>query len=68
MLNDFLNNLVFIIALMMVVEAIFPFLSPRQWKLLLLRLLTVDNKSLRIMAFISMIAGVVVLNLVDATF
>lgn len=62
------HNVIFIIALVMVVEGIMPFLSPDRWKQYLLKMLTLDSRTIRIMGFISMILGAFILTLVDPTF
>ena len=63
-----LHNVIFIIAIVMVVEGILPFLSPERWKQYLLKMLTLNTKTIRIMGFISMILGAFILTLVDPTF
>lgn len=63
-----LDNIVFIIAIVMVFEGILPFLAPQQWKRMLFLILTVDDKKLRRVALASMLIGVFLLYVVDPTF
>ncbi len=67
-MNHLLDNIVFIIALVMIAEGIMPFLSPTRWKKLLLKMLSIDDRTLRIIAFIMMLVGVVLLSIIDPVF
>lgn len=55
--DDFLRA----IALVMVIEGMLPFLSPSRLRISFLRIAAMDDKSLRRMGFVTMIAGVVLL-------
>ena len=61
---DFLSA----IALVLVLEGIMPFVSPEKWKRLLFMVTQKNNQTLRIMGFISMMLGLVVLTLVHQIF
>ncbi|MEJ2395242.1 MAG: DUF2065 domain-containing protein [Candidatus Thiodiazotropha sp.] len=52
-------------ALLLVLEGIWPFLSPDTMRQMLLMLVQQDNRSLRISGLISMISGVVLLYFVN---
>jgi uncharacterized protein YjeT (DUF2065 family) len=53
------------ISLMLVIEGIIPFLYPGRWRQLVAALSDIDNASLRLMGLGSMIAGVVLLYVVN---
>ena len=53
------------ISLMLVIEGIIPFLHPGRWRQLVAALASVDDTALRLMGLGSMIAGVVLLYLVN---
>jgi uncharacterized protein len=53
------------LALLLVLEGIWPFLSPDTMRQMLLMLVQQDNRSLRISGLISMISGVVLLYFVN---
>ncbi len=55
------------VALMLVIEGIMPFLSPTRWRQMMIRLATFQDRALRIMGFLSMIAGVLLLYLIHLT-
>jgi hypothetical protein len=50
-------------ALMLVLEGIFPFLSPGRFKEVLQSILQTDERHIRVAGFLSMVAGVVLLYL-----
>lgn len=52
------------IALLLVIEGIMPFLNPTGWRRTLRAVSEMDNKSLRIIGFFSMVGGVMLLYLV----
>lgn len=58
------NNLLAALALMLVVEGILPFLSPTALRRTLQALGQMDDRSLRVMGLVSMLAGVLLLYLV----
>ena len=55
------HDLLVAIALMLVIEGVLPFLNPAQMRKLLLQMAELDDKTLRIAGFSSMLAGVVLL-------
>ena len=60
-----MQNFLTAIALMLVIEGILPFLNPAGLRRTLLMLAEQDDRSLRIMGLISMVAGVAMLYLVN---
>ena len=52
------------VALFLVVEGIIPFLSPRNFRNLMLRLSSKPDRSLRIAGLVSMLCGVILMYLV----
>ncbi|MFC1309911.1 MAG: DUF2065 domain-containing protein [gamma proteobacterium symbiont of Ctena orbiculata] len=59
------HDLLVALALFLVIEGIWPFLSPNSMREVLLMLTQQDNRSLRISGFISMASGVILLYLVN---
>jgi uncharacterized protein YjeT (DUF2065 family) len=53
------------LALVLVLEGMLPFLSPKKWRDTMLQAAQLPDKVLRIMGFISMLAGVVILYIVQ---
>jgi uncharacterized protein YjeT (DUF2065 family) len=49
------------LALMLVLEGIFPFLSPRSWRLAMLRLIQQRDRAVRVMGLLSMVVGTVIM-------
>jgi uncharacterized protein YjeT (DUF2065 family) len=49
------------LALMLVLEGMLPFISPRRWRLAMLRLIQQHDRALRIMGLLSMAAGTVMM-------
>lgn len=60
MIVNFLSAL----ALVLVLEGIMPFACTDRWKKLLFKIIEQDEKVLRILGFISMLAGVILLTVV----
>ena len=52
------------LALVLVIEGILPFLSPRSWREAMAQAAQMPDKALRVMGLVSMLAGVVILYLV----
>jgi hypothetical protein len=52
------------LALVLVIEGMLPFLSPKSWRDAMSQAVQLPDKVLRIMGFVSMLAGVIVLYLV----
>ena len=57
------HDLLAAVALVMVIEGILPFLSPRTTRQLMLQVAQSDDRSLRVAGLVSMVLGVVVLYL-----
>ncbi len=55
------NDLLAALALMLVLEGILPFLSPGAMRRTLLQMQQLDDRTLRIAGFISMLAGLLLL-------
>jgi len=55
------ENLLPALALVLVIEGILPFLSPRTWRDAMLQAGRLPDRALRVMGLISMFAGVVIL-------
>jgi len=55
------QELLIAVALLLVIEGILPFLSPTTMRGILLRMLEMDDKSLRISGLVSMLIGVIML-------
>lgn len=51
--------------LMLVIEGMLPFISPRRWRLVVLTMLNMSDEQIRKMGFFSMVAGVLLLYLVN---
>lgn len=60
MLEHFLSAF----ALLMVFEGMLPFLSPDTWRQTLSKLMQQNDRNLRVIGFVSMMAGVILLYLV----
>ena len=58
------NDLLAAIALVLVLEGLMPFLSPEQWKKAMARILQMDDRTVRVVGFFSMVGGALLLYLV----
>ncbi len=67
-MSNLIDNIAFIIALVMIAEGIMPFLSPSLWKKFLLKAINIDDKTLRIIALVMMLLGVGLLSIIDPYF
>lgn len=56
--NNFWQTLAIAFCLLLVLEGILPFLSPRSWKQMMAQLLTLPDTYLRLWGIASMLAGV----------
>ncbi len=63
--SPFWKHLLIAFSLALVIEGILPFLYPSRWRRLVAQLAVIDDKTLRMMGLISMIAGVGLLFLVS---
>ncbi len=59
------HNFLAALALLLVVEGVFPFLSPGRWRRFLAILLQQDDFRLRVMGLISMLTGLFLLYIVE---
>jgi len=59
------DDLIRAVALLLVFEGIMPFLSPDGWRQAMQQVSQFPNKTLRIIGFVSMLAGVVILFLMQ---
>jgi uncharacterized protein YjeT (DUF2065 family) len=53
------------LALVLVIEGMWPFLAPARWRALLLRVASLEDKQLRTIGFASMAAGLVLLQVLQ---
>ncbi len=53
------------VCLVLVIEGVIPFLYPRRWKELVAVLATIDDRSMRLMGFGSMLVGTTLLYLIN---
>ena len=60
-----LHDLFVALSLLLVIEGVMPFLAPDGLRRMLLEVIRQDNRSLRVAGFISMLAGVGLLYLVN---
>ena len=68
-MNDsMLNVTLTAIALMLVMEGILPFLSPNKFRQFMARIANQHDKAIRIMGFVTMIAGAMLMTLVHYGF
>jgi uncharacterized protein YjeT (DUF2065 family) len=52
------------LCLVLVIEGIVPFLYPRRWRALALSLAKIDDRTMRIAGFVSMVLGTLLLYLI----
>ena len=64
MMDVIWNDLLAAIALLLVIEGMVPFLNPKSLRQMLATVSQLDDRTLRIVGFISMIIGVVLLSIV----
>lgn len=62
---DMWQELLIALALLLIIEGIMPFLSPRGMKQLMQTMLQMDDQSIRISGFVSMILGLILLYIVN---
>lgn len=56
------HELLIAFSLVMIIEGIIPFISPVQWRTVVLTVARSSDKQIRIVGLVSMLAGVVLLN------
>ncbi len=59
------HDLLVALALMLVIEGIWPFLNPNSMRKILLMVVQNDNRSMRLSGLVSMVSGVILLYLVN---
>ncbi|HCS26326.1 MAG TPA: DUF2065 domain-containing protein [Spongiibacteraceae bacterium] len=59
------HELLIAFSLVMIIEGIIPFISPVQWRTVVLTVARSSDKQIRIVGLVSMLAGVVLLNWVQ---
>ncbi|MEJ2403983.1 MAG: DUF2065 domain-containing protein [Candidatus Thiodiazotropha sp.] len=59
------HDLLVALALMLVLEGIWPFLNPNNMRKILLIVIQNDNRSMRLSGLVSMVSGVILLYLVN---
>lgn len=57
------DKLLSALALVMIIEGLWPFVSPDRWRNALLRIVTLDDRALRVAGLASMCVGLLVLHL-----
>ncbi|GAB4393600.1 MAG: DUF2065 domain-containing protein [Gammaproteobacteria bacterium] len=55
------QNFLAAFALLLVFEGVLPFLSPDNWRQMLGKMMNLDNRTLRIVGFVSMMLGTAIL-------
>ncbi|MGB0468599.1 MAG: DUF2065 domain-containing protein [Pontibacterium sp.] len=65
MSSELLHGLAIGFCLMLVLEGIMPFLYPQRWRRLVEQLASVDDRSLRMLGLFSMLAGILILYLIN---
>lgn len=65
LLDPMWHDLLLAVALMLVIEGLLPFLSPRTLRVMLLEMAAQGDRALRIVGLVSMLAGVGLLYLVN---
>ena len=58
------NDLLVALSLVLVIEGILPFASPRRWRALAASIATVDDRTIRLVGLGSMVGGTLLLYLV----
>ena len=58
------GDLLAALALVLVIEGLMPFINPRGYKNTMQQMLTLPEKTIRMIGLVSMIAGLIMLNLV----
>ena len=53
------------VALLLVIEGLLPFISPGRWRNMVKMAATLDDRSMRVVGFVSMLSGIGLLYLVN---
>ena len=62
-MSDVWTELLRALALFMVLEGIMPFIAPARWRQMMLSVMQLDSRHIRIIGLVSMLGGVLLLNL-----
>lgn len=62
--NEFWQTVITAVGLVFIIEGIAPFIAPRAWRKYLVAALTMNDRSLRIMGFVLMLLGLLLLQIV----
>ena len=57
------NELIFAVSVILILEGLLPFISPKLYKFLLMQMLNTNENSIRITGLILIIMGVILMNL-----
>lgn len=60
------HDLAVAVALVMVLEGIFPFINPKVWRKMFAEIVALSNSTVRIMGLISMLAGLLLLFMIKS--
>ena len=60
-----IEKLVIAACLMLVLEGMMPFIAPTSWRQMMLKIVTMNDSSIRVMGLISMLLGVGLLYIVN---
>ena len=58
------NDLLIAVGFLLVLEGIVPFLSPDHWRNMMVKLVAHNNNILRVMGFVSMVLGAIIVYIV----
>jgi uncharacterized protein YjeT (DUF2065 family) len=59
------HEIIVALCLVVIIEGILPFLSPRYWRKMMINAVRLNDRALRIMGLVSMLIGVGVLSVVN---
>jgi uncharacterized protein YjeT (DUF2065 family) len=59
------HEIIVALCLVVIIEGILPFLSPRYWRTMMINVARMNDRALRIMGLVSMLVGVGVLSVVN---
>ena len=64
-MQSFWHQIAVALCLMLVIEGIMPFLYPRRWREMVRMLSEIDDRTMRIIGFSSMLLGTVILYIIN---
>ncbi|MEH6577514.1 MAG: DUF2065 domain-containing protein [Amphritea sp.] len=65
MVSEFWYQLLIGFCMLLILEGILPFVYPQRWRALVQQLALVSNRALRVTGFLSMMAGVILLYMIN---